>query len=335
MVQSSAATSYVASAAQANRKFSLKTPAATSAFTSESEQITERLISASVQANLFWEQLIDELTSSASDAPLTPAICEVALLRAGHSQLQSDQTAAAVYRSLENCRRLLTTDLPRLPDQLRLRYAPLKQAYECYGPGMLRSIGNQIWNGSPPKHWWPGRVTVHAVQPLQTGAAGRSSHQASVWIEAVLTDISPDLPEWLRLVYQITQMAIDTHTRTHASGVSSSSAGTAPAAASATSSAATNKEKTPSDGRAGGELPWSLGIIPLILSRAADAGLLPADNLPVATALELGWTGNEFAEHAELANILTTWWREVGSDTKALPIALKQLSARLAETGAR
>ncbi|TWT59282.1 hypothetical protein CA85_39780 [Allorhodopirellula solitaria] len=328
MVQSCAAVHHPAAPVRRDRgELPLKNSAASSTFVHESQRVAERLISASVDEGLFWEQLSDELVSAANDAPLTPALCEVALLRAGHSQLQSDQTAASVHRSLDSCRRLLANDQPRLADQLRLRYAPLKQAYEAYGPGLLRSIGNQIWSGSPPKDWWPGRVSVHAVQPLQTGAAGRSSYQGSVWIEAVLTDISPAVPEWLRLVYQLTQMAIDTHTRTHASGM--------------------REGRSAADGKSAIELPWSLGTIPLIFDRAGEAGMIPANSMPIATAIDLGWASDDptaaallvrNATSEELSRVLEDWWDATGRTTPVFPVALKNLSARLAEltqTGTR
>lgn len=326
MVQSCAAVNHPAAPVRRDgTRFALKDPAAGIAFVRETQQLTERLISTTVDENLFYEQLVDELVSASNDAPLTTALCEIALLRSGHSQLQSEQTAAAVHRSLDSCRRLLASDQPRLADQLRLRYAPLKQSFEAYGPGLLRSIGNQIWNGDPPKNWWPGRVTVHAVQPLQPGAAGRSSYQGSVWIEAVLTDISPVVPEWLRLVYQLSQMAIDSHTRTHVSGGGDA--------------------KHFSEGKSPTELPWSLGIIPLIFDRAADAGMIAAKSQPIATAIDLDWASDDpiatqlrasrgasvDENHGDLADVLDRWWCDVGRTSHAFPIALKVLSARLAE----
>lgn len=331
MVQSCAAVNHPAAPARREgSKFSLKDPVARTAFLRESQLVSDRLISTAVNENLFWEQLGDELVSAANDAPLTPALCEVALLRSGHSQLQSEQTAASIHRAIDGCRRLLASDQPRLADQLRLRYAPLKQAYEAYGPGLLRSVGKQIWNGSPPKNWWPNRVSVHAVQPLQAGASGLSSYQGSLWIEAVLTDISPAAPEWLRLAYELTHMAIDTHTRTHASAFAD--------------------VKTMGEGKTPTELPWSLGIIPLIFDRAADAGMIAADSLPIAAAIELGWArddailatmpslGATSGNRGDLADVLDRWWHDVGRSAHAFPIALKELSARLAElthTGTR
>ncbi|EMI52811.1 putative secreted protein [Rhodopirellula sallentina SM41] len=314
--------------------FALKDTGAMSQFISDSERVSERLISASVSEREFWDHLSDELISAGNDTAITPQLCEVALLRSGHSQLQSDQTAAAIHRSIDNCRRLLMTDSPRFADQLRLRYAPLKQAYEAYGPGIVRSIGKQIWSGSPPANWWPKRVTVHAVTPLHSGAAGRSSYQACVWIEAVLTDISPNVPEWLRLVYQLTQIAVDGHTRTHLTGASGTTAVLGVGGVLKSKSAKpisgkpispnptntgkpTNANPVPSadvshgtgagDGTSGGdskpgtELPWALGSIPVVLHQAAEAGLLSGDSLPIEQTLDLWWQSEETFMQSSLA----------------------------------
>lgn len=288
----------------------LKKPENLSACRIEVARISERLVSTSVSESCFWDYLIDEIVSHPNDPPMTPQLCEVALLRSGHSQLQSDQTAAAIYRCLNTCRRACEDESPRLVEQLRLRYAPLKQAYEAYGPGIVRSIGNRIWNGAPPKDWWPSKVTVHAVQPIHSGAAGRSSSHTTVWIEAVLTDISPLVPEWLRLVQQLTEMAIDTHTRTHASNLQNE------------------------NGPATTELPWSLAMVPLVLEEAKDRGLVGGDGIPLAAALDL-WQLPE-TQHNDLeslSSVLRRWWTEVGSQAQAFPIALKQLSSQLVEAG--
>lgn len=311
-----------------SRRRELKDTSLQQAITEPVHTITERLMSASVDPAIYWDHLIEEVVAHDNDVELTPAICEIALLRGGHSDLQSDQVALAIYRGLETCRRAHRTRSPKLADQLRLRYAPLKQAFEAYGPGLVRTIGKQIWNGSPPTDWWPRRVSVHAVQPIATGAAGASGQQTSVWIEAVLTDIDPDVPEWLRLVYQLTQMAITSHTRTH-SGSGSSGSG---------------------DAKSPGELPWTTAIVPLVLHTASEGGMIPAGELPIEKALSM-WHSDSILASATLpastqavstqavstqaarANVVRRWWDEVGCTGQPMPVALKQLAAALAAIG--
>ncbi|MEO9933051.1 MAG: hypothetical protein ABJF25_16750 [Rhodopirellula bahusiensis] len=273
------------------------------------QSVSTRLINASIDPAIIWEHLIDEVIAQDSDVDLSPALCEIALIRSGHSDLQSDQIAMAIHRGLETCQRAISTRSPRLADQLRLRYAPLKQAYESYGPGLIRSVGKSIWNGSPPTDWWPSRVSVHAVQPIANGAAGASSQQASVWIEAVLTDMDPDVPEWLRLVYQLTCMSISSHTRTH-----NSSSGTRSSTDTATGDTANSSE-----------LPWTTAIVPLILSKAADAGMIPGGRFPLTKALSMWQPELPSAK----APVVKRWWNEVGLNNQPTPIALKQLAAAL------
>ncbi|MCC9643916.1 hypothetical protein LOC71_16645 [Rhodopirellula sp. JC740] len=271
--------------------------------------ITTRLINASIDPNLVWEFMVDEIVAQDSDVDLSPALCEIALIRGGHSDLQSDQTALAIFRSLETCQRAFTTRSPRLADQLRLRYAPLKQAYESYGPGLVRSVGKAIWNGQPPTDWWPSRVSVHAVTPIAHGAAGASGQQASVWIEAVLTDMDPQVPEWLRLVYQLTCMAITSHTRTH-----NSSSGTR-----------TNSDTATGESGGSSELPWTTAIIPLILSEANEAGMINSQTLPIEKAMSM-WQSEVSPSQA---SVVQRWWEATGFSTQPTPVALKQLSAAL------
>ncbi|PHQ37084.1 hypothetical protein [Rhodopirellula bahusiensis] len=273
------------------------------------QSVSTRLINASIDPAIIWEHLIDEVIAQDNDVDLSPALCEIALIRSGHSDLQSDQIAMAIHRGLETCQRAISTRSPRLADQLRLRYAPLKQAYESYGPGLIRSVGKSIWNGSPPTDWWPSRVSVHAVQPIANGAAGASSQQASVWIEAVLTDMDPDVPEWLRLVYQLTCMSISSHTRTH-----NSSSGTRSSTDTATGDTANSSE-----------LPWTTAIVPLILSKAADAGMIPGGRFPLTKALSMWQPELPSAK----APVVERWWNEVGLNNQPTPIALKQLAAAL------
>lgn len=276
-------------------------------FTSQSTAISERLLSASVTESDFWNCLTDELVSIDADAKLTASLCEVALLRAGGSQLQSDQNAALIHRHLETAINACLTETPRLADQLRLRFQPLQQALEAFGPGLLRTIGKTIWNGAPPKNWWPPRNHIHAVQPVQGGAAARSSQTENVWIEAMLTDATPEVPEWLRLAYEMIMISVDSQTKTQAFDDSNL------------------------------EFPWAIGIIPLILQTAAEqggAGTPDPNDLPIGLALEM-WLGKPYGSTGVSTAILqreaSQWWQSVDLKEVPFPIALKQLGSQIGQ----
>ncbi|MEM9364623.1 MAG: hypothetical protein AAGD07_01420 [Planctomycetota bacterium] len=281
------------------------------------DSITTRLLSTPVQPSDFWSRLLDEIAANESGR-VTAGNLEVALLGAGDSKLQSDQTAASLERDFSTAVTLVQARLPRQSDQLRLRYAPMRQAYEAYAPGLIRQIGNRVWNGQAPDDWWPSPVTVYAVSPLVGGAADVCAGSNSVWIEAMLTDVSPLVPEWLRLVYTLAILAVEQHTRSHASSASTG------------------------DNPLG--LPWSVGLVPLILEQAAILECLP--RLPehvrdahqqfvdtVAEALRL-WNAVTPRDVISgiptevVAEVIANWWLQDAGD-QAMPQALRQLLPRL------
>ncbi|MEM1225140.1 MAG: hypothetical protein AAGJ40_05555 [Planctomycetota bacterium] len=268
----------------------------------------ERLISESIAPQPFWTCLIEEIISEDRDVPLAPARIEVAVLRAGGSQLQSDQTAAALSRQIRGCTRHIGEQHPRWAEQLKLRYAPMKQAFQAYGPGLMRGIGRRIWNGEPPSDWWPERVAVHAVSPIHRGAGDLSNLTTSLWIEAVLTDMDPAVPEWLRLAYLLTRVATNTHTRTHRTSESSD---------------------MPTSESGPGELPWDWGVIPLVLDQAIQLGVLPSETPPIRMATSMWLDPYQDPIVSENIDALETWWEDVGRQAGILPPALKRLTTML------
>lgn len=281
------------------------------------DSITTRLLSTPVQPSTFWSALVDEVAANDSSR-VTVGNLEIALLRAGESQLQSDQTAASLERDFATAVALIHARLPRQTDQLRLRYAPMRQAYEAFAPGLIQQIGNRVWNGQAPDDWWPSPVTVYAVSPLGGGAADVCVGSDALWIEAMLTDASPLVPEWLRLVYTLSILAVNQHTRSHASSATTG--------------------ETPLG------LPWSVGLVPLILEQAAIQECLP--RLPervrdahqqfvetVAEALRL-WNAVSPRDAISVvpsevvAEVIANWWLQDAGD-QAMPQALRHLLPRL------
>lgn len=283
--------------------------------------VHDRLLAESVRPEEFWDSLFQDVMAESTDAPLTTATLEIAVIRGGGSHLNSDQIAGTLHRHFQTCRQAIAEKFPRQSDQLKLRYAPLKQAYQAYGPGLIRSIGHRIWNAAPPDDWWPKTVYLHAVQPLHRGDGDVSTIDSALWIEAVLTDINPDVPEWLRLVYLLTCVAVDGHARTHQT---SATPAEAIAAAAGLTSATSSMP----------ELPWRLGTIPLVLHQAFEQGVLGNgdDKLPIELAASMWWSAaSSGAPKSSVAlTWLPTWWREIGQHAGSLPPALKQLSVMLA-----
>ena len=74
------------------------------------------------------------------------------------------------------------------------------------------------------------------VQPMRGGDGGFAADSNRIWMEAVLTDIDPAVPEVLRIAYLLTRLAMEsfTHDTDHES------------------------------------LPWSVAIIPIVLQAGAN-----------------------------------------------------------------
>ncbi len=253
--------------------------------------INRRLLSASLDMGVFWRRLILEAADDRDDQ----AACEIALAAAGCSELQLDSTSSIVLNRIRDCRTVMTQRFPKLAEQLELRGRPLIERFEAYGPGLLRAVADFVWDKSPPKDWWPTRLDGMLVQPVLGGDGGTDPDNSRFWIEAMLTDADPAVPEVLRVVYLITDAAIARHTR----GVS---------------------------GERSTSLPWSLAVVPIVLTVAAELELVRREPLPVEAACRLWRVGD-----LTTSRVLADWWSDYLLSRSPLPVALKSLDRMLAE----
>jgi hypothetical protein len=247
--------------------------------------INSRLLSASMDVGTFWQRYLHELLE---DAEIRRA-CTVALMSSGCSELQVEQTAKAFSHRLTDARLAFMQRFPKLSEQLELRAKPLRDKWDTVGPGLLRDVGQQIWKDSPPDDWWASRVTALMIQPMRGGDGGYDSYNDKFWIEAMLTDVDPAVPEVLRVAWLITGMAIDRYTREKSGGHTLST-------------------------------PWSLVSVPLVLSAAANLDLIDRDRLPIPRAMQL-WQLSD----AGVSEKLSRWWDDFKRSSTPLPAALKVL----------
>ena len=262
-------------------------------------ELNDRLLSASVDVRLFWRRLIQE-TAADRSLPERPGgdriderACEIALTAAGVSEFQLEATAQAVARRIGECRSAFYSRFPKLADQLRLRSGPLKERWETYGPGLLHAVARRIWDGDPPPDWWPPRFEALLLQPIRGGAGDFDAEGQRFWLEAMLTDAEPTVPEVLRVAWLMTRIAIETHTR----------------------------EKS---GERSVSLPWSFGSVPILLAAAGDLELVADAMGSIPTAMRLWQLGDD-----AVAATVVHWWRRQSADPRPLPIALQSLREML------
>ncbi len=97
---------------------------------------------------------------------------------------------------------LATLDvMPQANQQLALRLGPLQQQWDGYGAALMAHMRRLI--GCKPAI---DRAIVLAVQPIVGGDGLASPLVGSAFIEAVLTNPLPDLPEVLRLAWLVGQL---------------------------------------------------------------------------------------------------------------------------------
>ncbi len=172
-------------------------------------EVNNRLFASAVDVSQFWQQYLLQILS---DVPMEQA-CGVALLSAGANEMQVDQTTKAIVNRLGDARLAFNQRYPKLAEQLDLRARPLRERWETYGPGLLHQVGKKIWGEAPPADWWMPNVTALMVQPMRGGDGGCDAGACRLWLEAMLTDVDPRVPEVLRVAWLVTTMAIDQYTR--------------------------------------------------------------------------------------------------------------------------
>ncbi|MEM9589341.1 MAG: hypothetical protein AAGA03_18820, partial [Planctomycetota bacterium] len=219
--------------------------------------INNRLASSGVDVGTFWRRLMQEtaVSKSVTDRQRRQN-SEIALAAGGASELQLEQTTSAVIRLLAECRRAYTARYPKLDEQLVLRGGPLKDRWESYGQGLLGLIAHRIWDGSPPSDWWPPRISGVLIQPIRGGYGNIDAESQRFWMEAMLTDVDREVPEVLRIAWLVSLIASEILT--------------------ADRSTATGQIVS---------LPWALGLVPIVLSAAAELEITPGGQLPIALAI--------------------------------------------------
>lgn len=257
-------------------------------------EINQRLLSASLDVHAFWQRLMVEAAEDREDR----SAIEIALVAAGCSELQLESIASAIHSHLRECRTVVQERFPKLAEQLVLRGRPLIERFDAYGPGLLRGVTDYVWDNCPPKDWWPPKYEGLLLQPILGGAGDYDAERERFWVEAILADVEPEVPEVLRVVYLITMATMGRHTRSK-SGDSSHS------------------------------IPWSLGLVPIVLKIGAGVGLVPGGELPVSLACRL-WQVGDASTSREVAQ----WWRGFESDRQPLPVALKGLGQSIRKSRA-
>ncbi len=159
----------------------------------------DRLEMAEVEGPQFWSALLQ----AGYDSPADAVRVTEALTRAHCPELTVDTVAAFLQRRITDVRGAMNELYPRLEEQLPLRGRPLRDQWETCGPGLMRMVGKL----SHPD-LLPSRATLVLVHPAGGGGAAAVPDQRWGWIEAVLTNVVPKLPETVRVAWVLASIGI-------------------------------------------------------------------------------------------------------------------------------
>lgn len=254
------------------------------------KQINTRLITEELDAARFWQSYQSAI---AGDAVIADAVSN-ALRDAGCVDLQIDSITAALSRLLREVHQVHHGMYPKLDGQLELRMRPLKDRWDTVGAGLMLSAAKQAWNEETPDVWYPKRLPTHVVRPLVGGGGGVLKD--GIWIEAMLTDVNPSVPEVVRLAYLSVLDAMERYLASTGRSISDEIRDA-----------------------------WRLAAVPMTLDASTDLEVTPPTVQCIGTAMDL-WLGGLVVEPSWLAD----WWD--GRDRQTpLPVVIGTLHKYLHE----
>lgn len=181
--------------------------------------------------------------------------------------------------------------------ELSLRASPLRDAWEARGRGMLLSLKRNVLGGLDTENW--PSVVVTIVPRLPSGGAGGEIDPAKgiVYINAVLANPLPQLPEVVRLAWMVAHVAIET----------------------APSQRATH----------------ALALVPAILESAADVELARCDRPTISLALDAWNVDHGLPVDGEhLAEVVWQWWSDTSAGAQQSDASPRPWAQRVAELAA-
>lgn len=260
--------------------------------------LASRLAGADIDPAIFWPRLVGAAAAGDSDLEA----CHAALHTARCSVLSIDATAGGLASQLAEVRMVYQDRYPKLAEQLVLRGRPIREQWDGYSAGLLKRISKLTHPSFLPK-------SIHTIllSPYRGGDGSLDASSARVWIEAVLTNPIPEIPEVLRLVWLVAQVGL-------IDGLS------------------TGPEDSHGD-------PWvprsrlprvaAIAMMPLTLEAAAYLEMIPtpADQLPslfakAAQSWRIPLDGPEL-------DAVGNWWRQFQDLQTPPPVTLKALDRML------
>jgi hypothetical protein len=257
-------------------------------------ELTKRLAASELDLESFWSRLIAASAAGSSDQDA----CRTALLAAGIGELGLDACASAILTCLADTRLAYQERFPKSTQQLSLRARPIREQWDGYGAGLLRRIAKKTHESFIPK----SAVCV-LLSPYRGGDGDCDPKTSTLWIEAVLTNPVPSVPEVLRLTWLLTRIGM--------------------AAMVLPTQAAEDNEN-----RARASMVVALAGLPVVLDAACYLELTQSPGVTaglIDSAMQT-WFG---PMEPAVVEILDKWWSQSEELKPPFPVALKALDRML------
>lgn len=257
-------------------------------------ELTKRLAASELDLESFWRRLIAASAAGANDQDA----CRTALTAAGIGELGLDACASAILTCLAETRLAYQERFPKSSQQLSLRARPIREQWDGYGAGLLRRIAKKTHESFIPKN----AVSIF-LSPYRGGDGDCDPATSTLWIEAVLTNPVPSVPEVLRLAWLVTRIGIGTQVLSSQSG-----------------------EQNEDDSRA--SLVVALAALPVVLDAACYLEMAPTPTVTaglIDDAMQT-WFG---PMEPSVIEIVDKWWSQSEQLKPPFPVALKALDRML------
>jgi hypothetical protein len=243
-----------------------------------------------VTAARFWELLLVLVV----DTPTNRDLIDRTMVRLVPAAARIEARLSELTSCLATYKSLYAREFPDFERNIRLRTEPLRQQWEAYGPGLLVLIGQSTDEAAMAE-----RAEVLLVEPCLGG--GGFSHLSTnrCHIEAVLTNVDPQLTETLRLAWLLTQLEFER-----------------PAYSDWINAFRLRKIA-------------GLATLPPTLRAGQELGICDFSPTTVQNAIELWRIAGPGEQPAVLREIVMTWWETVEASQPEWRIALTALDRML------
>lgn len=192
---------------------------------------------------------------------------------------------------------------PGVLDELSSRSGPLREQWQACGPGVLVQVARRC-----PTEFLVDSADLALLQPVLGGAGTAHPLYNSASIEAVLTNPIADLPEVCRLAWLVAQLQLD------------------------------RPDFQGDEPRERALWLGAMGLVPVVLSAAAEVELIRYDERLLGSALERWFQGQAYSwgpvpEPAAVPTLLS-WYEVYSSRRPSWPAAMRALAQMLTDESA-